>query len=263
MNWKNVFSLLAAAICVLGAEAAQPHITTAVSYNGIWSVGPNFIYHIDPGGSVVVNKANGNCYMEILKTSAGSPAEVWLEGGTAQAEVLAFRGEYATYFQKSGTLTLTGGGFLIDGGNVVGSRTWLAGGTCNATVNFRNTVVAEFRMSGAKLIAPTFGGANMDKAKIYFDLTNTAYAVTGDYRTSNHYAIKATTPITQAPKSLTITGTPVSGCAYGLVDGITNDTFFTQTTVSVPAGWEFSRRGGKLLLIESAPLAVKTATWTG
>ena len=45
MNWKNVFSILAAVVCVLGAEAAQPHITTAVSYNGVWSVGPNFIYH--------------------------------------------------------------------------------------------------------------------------------------------------------------------------------------------------------------------------
>ena len=266
MNWKRVLSMLAAAICALGAEAAQYHVTTRQTYTGIWSLRPGsgLIYHIDPGGEIVVNKSNGNCYIEVCYTgNAGTPCGLWLEGGTIRSDVLALRGSgnnksYSTYRQLSGTLNMAAdGGIFFDGGIVE-----MSGGVCNGPVNFRNCAFAEFTMSGGMLNAPSFGGANMDKADITFAVVD-AYAVTGDYRTSNRYAIKATTPITQAPKSLTITGTPVSGCAYGLVDGITNDTFFTQTTVRVPAGWELARRGGKLLLIESAPLAVKTATWTG
>ncbi len=222
MDLKKMVSMIVGAVCALAVEAAQYHITTPVTHSGIWSIGGGNITHVEPGGSEVVNKSSGNCYIEILATTAAMPAELWVEGGYVQSEVLALRGEYSTCRVYSGLMTLTGGGFLFDGGASVGGRVWLIGGTCEAAVNFRKCAIAELRMGGGRLISPTLGGDNMDKAKIYFDLTNTAYAVTGNYRTSDRYAIKATTPITQAPKSLTITGTPVSGCAYGLVDGRTS-----------------------------------------
>ena len=55
MSWKKILPLFVVSAFALVVKAAQPHVTTAVSYTGTWTIGGNFIYHIDPGGSVVIN----------------------------------------------------------------------------------------------------------------------------------------------------------------------------------------------------------------
>ncbi len=227
------------------------------TYNGICTISAkeSEIWHVQPGGELVVNNnSSGNWYIEIINRN---PSALWLEGGTVSAGTLALRGSYSTFCQFSGTMTLTQN-LIADAGTVE-----LYDGVCNATIHFRNcTNGATLKLLGGTLKAPSVYGANMEKAEIVFEAVD-AYRFTGGADQQSCFAITATTPITQAPKSIRIAGTPVSGSVYALVNGLADDTFFTACTTSVPEGWQLVRRGCQLLLAEPASFAVATATWTG
>ena len=236
--------------------AASREVTTVQTYTGVCTISPGTTsetWHVQPNGSLVVNTdKSGNNYIEIRNVN---PSALELNGGSISAGALALRGEYSTYRQQSGTMTLNESGFLIDGGTVE-----LLGGTCSAVVNFRNCSSATFTMGGGRLRTSSVTGSNMARADFRFRVTNDAFAVTTPW---SEAMITATTPITQVPKSLTIDGDPVPGCVYALVDGLTNDTFFTALTPSVPTGWMLARIGRRLLLAEPDSLAITAATWTG
>ena len=250
---------LGVSLLATGVMAVQTYVTDAQTSQTAFSIGSggNEICHVEPGGSITVLPNSSNfSYVEILNRST---CELWLEGGTVTANELVLRGPASTYRQYSGTLNLssTERGIIIDAGEVE-----ISGGVATAPVTFRNCTSASFRMLGGTLISAFMTGDNMANVDFAFAATN-AYAVVGSIDAVTAYAITMKEPITRAPKSLTITGTPVSGCVYGLVSGITNDTFFTANTPGVPEGWSLVRRGDKLLLVETATLDVATANWTG
>ena len=240
------------------AEAAHIYVKDErKTYSGVCTIsaGQSEIWHVQPGGELVVNNnSSGNWYIEIISRN---PSALWLEGGTVSAGTLALRGPYSTFCQYSGTMTLTQN-LIADAGTVE-----LYDGVCNATIHFRNcTNGATLKLLGGTLKAPSVYGNNMDKAEIVF-LAADAYCFTGGTDQQTCFAITTTTPINQAPKSIRIAGTPVSGCAYALVNGLADDTFVTGCETTVPEGWQLLRRGRQLLLVESASLAVATAIWTG
>ena len=172
LRMKSVLAV-ATALCASALFAWQGDVMTPTSYTGIFSVGPDQIYHVKPGGSIEVSTKNGNNYIEI-RHEVNKVIELWLEGGSVQADVLALRGAVSKYRQFSGTASFPGN-IYVDGGTLE-----IAGGVCKGPISFRNCSAATFIMSGGTLVSTAFGGANMGKAGITFALTNAAHGLNTD-----------------------------------------------------------------------------------
>ena len=260
-RFKRLFACglaLGVSLLATGVTAAQFHVDYKKVFSyGSFTIGAKQpeIWHIDPGGNFIVIS-----YIELgALNEKHDISELWLEGGEVNAGELVLRYSFSAYRQYSGTLNLSSvdRGFLFDAGAVE-----ISGGVANAPVTFRNCTSGSFKLLGGMLNAAYMTGDNMKNVDFTFAATD-AYVVAGHVDAATAYAITMTEPVAGAPKSLTITGTPVSGCTYGLVNGIMNDTFYTAITPTVPTGWSLVRRGDKLLLVETATLSVATATWTG
>lgn len=239
------------------AETHHEHVTDTRTYATVLTLGGSRaeIWHIEPGAFI-----DAKNYIDIAPmTSAGhSPTELWLEGGSISANMLILRKSFSAYYQTAGNLYLWGDrGIIMDGGTIE-----MSGGLCEAEITFRKCTNSTFTMSGGRIVAQSVGGDDMGSLAMIFAACD-EYAVYGDVHAATAYAITSEEPITQAPKSITVTGTPVSGCVYALVSGLAGDAFFSSASITVPDGWSLVRRQNKLLLVETATLAVATATWTG
>ena len=212
-----------------------------------YTIGGGNVFHFLPG-------ADWNLNGKSFQLASTDPASILsLEGGSILASYIIFQGANSTYRQSSGTVNLSRA-LYFNGGTAE-----LSGGICNAPVIF-NSSSASLKMLGGTLVGASMDGNSMGNSDLTFAACD-AYAVTGSAESAT-YAITMTTPITKAPRSITVTGTPVRGCVYALVSGVADDTFQTTTT-TLPDGWSLVRRDNKLLLVSTATLGIATATWTG
>lgn len=248
----KAYALVGLALIAMSCFAERKHLTTKISQPNPYTIGRNLLIYVDPEGMIEVT---GVGYIEVKNEDN---AQLYLEGGVISSGLLEIRGPKSTYVQNSGTADLYGNGLQMDGGNA-----YLNGGVMNGSVNFRFNTGGSgtLNMGGGFIVGSSVAGDNMIKATMTFSAVD-AYAVVGG-PDSAAFAITVSNPITQSPGALRISGTPVSGRTYGLVDGVADDTFHTKLTPTVPAGWKLVRYGRKLLLVETSSLEIVTATWTG